>query len=198
MTDSRRGGLARHLHRPIYFSLVTLTTLGAMWLLSAAIQDGGVTPLELVLLLLYAVLMLWINASFWTAAIGFVRLLRRPDPPGESAEEAAAPMEEADVPFKTALVMPVYNEDPERVFAGLRAIWASLVETGRHQGFELFVLSDTRDPETGSRRRCTGAAGRTSWARLPGSSIATGWRTPPARAATWRTSAAAGGGATAT
>jgi membrane glycosyltransferase len=148
MTDSRRGGLARHLHRPIYFSLVTLTTLGAMWLLSAAIQDGGVTPLELVLLLLYAVLMLWINASFWTAAIGFVRLLRRPDPPGESAEEAAAPMEEADVPFKTALVMPVYNEDPERVFAGLRAIWASLVETGRHQGFELFVLSDTRDPET--------------------------------------------------
>ena len=137
--------LLRHLHKPVYFSLVILTTLGAMSLLSAAIQDKGTTPLELLLLILYVILMLWINASFWTAAIGFVRLLRRPDdlgpPPAEHTPEA-----ETGTPFKTALVMPVYNEDPERVFAGLRAIWSSLVETGRHEGFEIFILSDTRDP----------------------------------------------------
>lgn len=142
------GGFLRHFHRPIYFSLVILTTLGAMSLLSAAIQDGGTTPLELLLLILYAILMLWINASFWTATMGFVRLLRRPDhletPP---AEGPAPPRDAPDTAFKTALVMPVYNEDPERVFAGLRATWTSLVETGGHQGFEIFILSDTRDPD---------------------------------------------------
>jgi membrane glycosyltransferase len=146
MRQPKDLGLGRHLHRPIYFALVILTTLGMMSLLTAAIQDRGITPMELLLLILYAILMLWINASFWTAAIGFVRLLIRPD--GADRPPSAPPAEpELGIPFKTALVMPVYNEDPERVFAGLRAIWASLAETGRQQGFEIFILSDTRDPD---------------------------------------------------
>ncbi len=139
------------LHRAIYLSLVLLTTLGAMFLLSAAIQDGGITPLELLLLILYAILILWINASFWTAAMGFFKLLMegrrvQSDVPADPAPQPprGAPAE----PFKTALVMPVYNEDPERIFAGLRAMWGSLTQTGQEQGFEIFVLSDTRDPDT--------------------------------------------------
>ena len=148
MSTKGRSQLGRRLHRPLYFALVILSTFGAMSLLSAAIQDGGTTLLELVLLILYAILMLWITASFWTAAIGFVRVLRRSLwPPAVSAGPADHPAGEPPR-FKTALVMPVYNEDPERVFAGLRAIYQSLVETGCHQGFELFVLSDTRDPDT--------------------------------------------------
>lgn len=142
------AGLGRHFHRPIYFSLVTITTLWTMSLLTAAIQDGGITPLELALLILYAILMLWINASFWTAALGFVRLLRHQNDADTFGEAAPASPDESEGPFKTALVMPVYNEDPERVFAGLRAMYQSLVETGRHQGFEIFILSDTRDPDT--------------------------------------------------
>ncbi|MBK1723815.1 glucans biosynthesis glucosyltransferase MdoH [Thiocystis violacea] len=135
---------ARHFHRPIYFSLVILTTLFTMSLLSVAIQDDGISTLELVLLILYAILMLWISASFWTAAIGFVRLMRQ----RLRGDRAAAPPRALDAgAFKTALVMPVYNEDPERVFAGLRAMYASLEETGEQAGFELFILSDTRDPD---------------------------------------------------
>jgi membrane glycosyltransferase len=140
------------VRRLIYFSLVLATTFGAMSLLNAVFQDGGLTPLELVLLVLYAILILWISASFWTAAIGFVRLLMRaPDPPSPSPGADTAQVK-ADPPtrasgFRTALVMPVYNEDPERIFAGLRAIDQSLQETGRADGFEIFVLSDTRDPD---------------------------------------------------
>ncbi|MBK1718645.1 glucans biosynthesis glucosyltransferase MdoH [Thiocystis violacea] len=142
--------MGRHLHRPIFFSLVILTTLAAMSLLSAAIQDRGTTPLELLLLILYAILILWISASFWTAAIGFARLLRRPETLAADLDAAIPPAgrEASGEPFRTALVMPVYNEDPERVFAGLRAMHQSLLETGRHQGFEIFILSDTRDPDT--------------------------------------------------
>ncbi len=43
-------------------------------------------------------------------------------------------------------VPPIFNEDPQRVFARLRAIWQSLDETGNAGQFELFILSDTRDP----------------------------------------------------
>lgn len=150
MSGSRRGGGWRQrLHRPLYFSLVVLTTLGAMWLLSAAIQDGGISPMEFLLLILYAILILWISASFWTALMGFARLWRRLGRRRDAAAESGADAPgETGGDFRTALVMPVYNEDPERVFAGLRAIWQSLVETGRHAGFEIFVLSDTRDPDT--------------------------------------------------
>ncbi len=144
----RFADLGRHFHRPIFFSLVILTTLWAMSLLSAAIQDGGITPLELVLLILYAILMLWITASFWTAALGFARIMKRLLRAAPATDAAQNHLEEeAGESFLTALVMPVYNEDPERVFAGLRAMHQSLVEIGHPQGFEIFVLSDTRDPE---------------------------------------------------
>jgi membrane glycosyltransferase len=134
--------------RIIYFGLVILTTLGAMSLLTSVFQEGGITPLEIALLVLYMILILWISASFWTAAIGFIRLLLRDDGPATNDTPARASVAQAqDASFKTALVMPVYNEDPTRVFAGLRAIEQSLQETGQAEFFEIFVLSDTRDPD---------------------------------------------------
>ncbi|MTW20074.1 glucans biosynthesis glucosyltransferase MdoH [Allochromatium palmeri] len=139
--------VARHFQRPIYFILVLLTTLFTLSLLSAAIQDGGLSTLELVLLILYTILMLWISASFWTAAIGFLVLAfqsRRAEPVAPSPERVSSGRPGT---FKTALVMPVYNEDPERVFAGLRAMVDALTETGRLDDFELFILSDTREPD---------------------------------------------------
>ncbi len=149
MTTSPGKPSGGHGHRRVlYFSLVTLTTLGAMTLLSVAIKDGGITPLELLLLVLYMVLILWISASFWTATMGFGMLLTGRDHCRlGGGRRTAGPENEGAEPFKTALVMPVYNEDPVRVFAGLRAIYQSLAETGRHEGFEIFVLSDTRDPD---------------------------------------------------
>src|SRR3546814_20853470 len=43
--------------------------------------------------------------------------------------------------------MPTYNEDPERLMAGLQAIHESLAETCELDRFDFFVLSDTRKPE---------------------------------------------------
>jgi membrane glycosyltransferase len=44
---------------------------------------------------------------------------------------------------RTAILMPIYNEDPTRVFAHIEAIRSSL---GPTVDFEIWVLSDTRDP----------------------------------------------------
>jgi len=138
----------RLFRRTVFLTLVTLTTFAAMFMITSAFQQNGLTPQELVLLLLYTLLILWISTSFWTATIGFLVLLFGGD--GQSIGRLppmASPEPEA-TPLRTAIVMPIYNEDPHRVFSGLAAIWQSLLETGRSDGFELFILSDTRDPET--------------------------------------------------
>ena len=48
---------------------------------------------------------------------------------------------------KVVVVMPAYNEEPARVFAGLAATYESLERTGSLQRFDFFLLSDTNDPD---------------------------------------------------
>ena len=45
---------------------------------------------------------------------------------------------------RTAVVMPIYNEDTTRVAAGLDVIWSSLQAQAQQAAFDLFILSDTR------------------------------------------------------
>jgi len=48
---------------------------------------------------------------------------------------------------RTAVVMPIYNEDTQRVFAGLDTIWSSVKAEAQQDMFDMFILSDTRKPE---------------------------------------------------
>ena len=48
---------------------------------------------------------------------------------------------------KTAIVMPIYNEAPARVFAALQAIEEDVEATGLGDAFDYFFLSDTTDPD---------------------------------------------------
>ena len=131
--------------RILFLLLVGLTTFLAMVMITSAFLQNGITPTELLLLVLYTLLILWVSTSFWTATLGFWALLRGGD--RLSIGRLAPSPSTNEGPQKTALVMPIYNEDPTRVTAGLRAMWQSLEETGESDRFELFILSDTRDPE---------------------------------------------------
>ena len=128
------------VRRLLLGGLVGATTVAAAVLMLGALQSDGLSPLEILLLVLYALLISWVAISFWTAVIGFLVIV---------CGQARSPLARTagDSPPRTALVMPIYNEDPERVFAGLRAMWQSLCEQGLDDGFEAFVLSDTQDPD---------------------------------------------------
>ncbi len=162
------GGLRGSIRRTVYLLLVVLTTLFAMSLLHGAYANEGLTPLKVVLLLLYAILILWISASFWSAAMGFWQLLIRYDYFVRRRRKVAQSDTPLPADVRTAILMPVYNENPGRVFAGIRAIWRSLQETGQADAFDFFILSDTRDADTWVREECewyrlceeTGAHGR--------------------------------------
>jgi membrane glycosyltransferase len=53
---------------------------------------------------------------------------------------------------RTALVMPIYNEDPASVFAAMGAM-ARAIGAARLRGVDLFVLSDTRDPAIAAQEK---------------------------------------------
>ena len=134
------------LRRVTFFSLVTLTTLIALGLLVSVFHTDGISPMELLLLLLYTILFSWICISFWTALMGFFVILFGRDRWAISRQPAGS-LDPTAPPPRTAILMPIYNEDSERVFSGLRAIHRSLADTGRLDGFDFFILSDTRDPD---------------------------------------------------
>lgn len=135
------------LRRTVFLILVVVTAFTALAMITSAFLQNGITPQEIVLLILYALLILWISQSFWTATLGFWSLLWGGDKRSIGRLPPSAHGKSDPAPKRTALAMPIYNEDPTRVFAGLRAIWQSLQETGRAAEFELFILSDTREPD---------------------------------------------------
>jgi membrane glycosyltransferase len=153
-TTAPAGQWRGRMRRSIYLLLVVLTTLFAMNLLHAAYASDGLTPLEVLLLLLYAILIFWIATSFWSATMGFWLLLTRYDYFARRRYAVAKDTSPLPDAARTAILMPIYNEDPERVFAGIRAIWQSLQETGQREVFDFFVLSDTRDVNTWVQEEC--------------------------------------------
>src|SRR5262245_52579045 len=118
--------------------LARLLTFGGALLLTgyaaremiAVVSVGGVTMLQGVMVVLFTITFAWIALSAAAAVTGvlFGGVRRR----GRG---------ELPIDQRTALVMPVYNEDPARSFASLQAMAEALIDAGQAGGFEIFVLS---------------------------------------------------------
>ncbi len=129
--------------RALFFTLTIGTSTIAGGLMFDILRLNGLTSLELVSLMLFPLLFTWIAGSFWTAVIGFcLQLKRRPDP---AVIQAASLPDGEPLRTRTAVVMPIYNEEVGRVAAGIDAIWRSLIERPEQAAFDFFILSDTRD-----------------------------------------------------
>ncbi len=139
---------SRGWRRALMFGLVAGTTvLGTYGMIDIVIANEPSWS-EVLALLLFAVNFAWISSSFWTAMAGVVlRALRRdPITLGPLTVDDRS-VDQVALDTRSALVMPIYHEDVERVFAGLEATYRSLAATGQLAHFDVFVLSDTRRPE---------------------------------------------------
>jgi membrane glycosyltransferase len=132
--------------RALFFTLTFMTSLFLTGLMWDILRANGFTTLEKTGLVLFFILVTWITGAFWTAFIGFVIRLRGRDRAVIHADEAVG----HTLTGRTAVVMPIYNEDTQRVFAGLDVIWSSLKAAPQQALFDLFILSDTRKPEIGA------------------------------------------------
>ncbi|HEY2591377.1 MAG TPA: glycosyltransferase, partial [Steroidobacteraceae bacterium] len=133
-------GRARRRRRAAFFGLTFATSGIATFLFEDILSTNGLSPLEGASVVLFFALFTWIAGAFWTAIAGFLIRLGGRDRRVIRAGDA----EGLAVTSRVALVMPVYNEDPTRVMAGLDAIWTSLAKEPEQAAFDLFILSDTR------------------------------------------------------
>ncbi|MCA8881848.1 MAG: glucans biosynthesis glucosyltransferase MdoH [Rhodobacteraceae bacterium] len=93
------------------------------------------TPLQGLLLALFTITFGWIALS---ATQGIAALFA----PRWAQVEAPGRLPKG----RTAILMPVYNEDPSATCAALQAMGEGLADLGVGEAFEIFVLSDTTDP----------------------------------------------------
>ena len=142
------GFSVRNSGQPLAFMIRTALSRVFILLVTAAcsaygisemygvLSTNSITHLQWVFLLLFSLNFIWIAFSFAQALTGFLvclkpRLLR----PREAAPD-----------FKTAILMPVYNEEPLRVRAAVKTMQAALAARAPGQ-YAFFVLSDTNQAD---------------------------------------------------
>src|SRR5579862_1924240 len=135
------------LRRSSFAGLVGATALLIAWDAFLIARINEVNLLKAVSFVLFVILLLPIALSFWTATIGFIVQWRGGDTL-DLTPTLGRTTAGADRMPRTAVVMPVYNEDPSRVLAGMKATYVSLESTGLLDRFDFFLLSDTTDPDT--------------------------------------------------
>ncbi len=115
---------------------LALTAYGANEMYGV-INVGAITWLKLALLVLFVLNFSWISVAFTSGVVGFVWLIFR-------RRVASLP---ASLSTRTAVVMPIYNETPSRVFAAMQAMVEDVETTGLSANFDWFLLSDTTNPD---------------------------------------------------
>ena len=157
--------IAANRRRTVFVMLTLLSTVLAASLYISAQPEDEHTWLQMAQLVLFAVLSAWVVTGFVTALMGFWVLLR-----GDRHTLTAASVRDhaMNPDTRTAIIMPICNEDVATVFAGLRATCESLIGTGHARQFDVFVLSDSYDPAIAAAERSAWEELRAALAEQPG------------------------------
>jgi membrane glycosyltransferase len=126
-----------------FLGLVGATTAAGSWMMVRTVGASGVTPLEIVILALFVPTFAWITVPFWTAVAGFALRIVARDP--LTLRPAAHAVPGRPVDSLTALVIPVFDEDPATVSRRISAMVRSLLANAVAPHFHVHILSDTQD-----------------------------------------------------
>jgi membrane glycosyltransferase len=134
---SRRGGhrpRASVLYARFILAAVTLgvTTYGVYQMLQV-VRFASMTVLQGMMIFFFAVSLGWIAFAAGSVLAG--------------ASKRRDPRPAAGRATLTALVMPIYNEDPVRTTAALQAMAEALALIDAHRGFEIVILSDSTNAD---------------------------------------------------
>ncbi len=116
--------------------------LGAIgsFIMFDALKWHGFQPLEGVFLVLFGFLFTWMAFAFVSCCVGLWALTCEHDDLGLYG---TGPL--PDLTRRTAVLIPVCNEDPVAIARRIDIMRQSLTATRRAEFFDVFVLSDTRD-----------------------------------------------------
>ncbi|MEQ1669752.1 MAG: glucans biosynthesis glucosyltransferase MdoH [Hyphomicrobium sp.] len=132
--------------RAAIFAGAAVLTAAFGYELFSILAFAVMTPLQFTFLVLSTIAFGWIALGSLSGALGFLPLFA-----GERADSVALPAAATPLTTRTALLFPVYHEDPTRVSGAIEAMADELVQAGRQTHFDIFVLSDTRGDMDGPR-----------------------------------------------
>ena len=147
---------AANRRRAVFMLLTVLSTAFATSLFADAQPEHHDVWMQYGQLALFGLLSAWVVTGFVTALMGFWVSLRGD---AHTLSAAAVRHHPMNPDARTAIIMPICNEDVATVFAGLRATCESLAATGHARQFDVFVLSDSYDP-------AIAAAEKSAWENL--------------------------------
>jgi membrane glycosyltransferase len=113
---------------------IGVTTYGIYQMLQV-VRFASMTFLQGTMIFFFAISLGWIAFSAGSVLAGASKR-RDPTPAGRSPLDSL-----------TALVMPIYNEDPTRTAAGLQAMAEALQRMDAQRGFEIVILSDSTNAD---------------------------------------------------
>ena len=131
------------LRRLFVFGATALLSALAAYEMYQVLAVGGLTTLEAAVLALFVILFAWIAFSFASTLGGVLALMTRKTTSLDIDPDAPLPA----VTTRTALLLPTYNEPPDRVMSRVQAVYESMTQTGCGSWFDVFILSDTTDPD---------------------------------------------------
>ncbi len=131
----RRGADAAVLYaRFILLAITVGVTIYGVYQMLQVVRFASMTLLQGLMISFFAVSLGWIAFAAGSVLAGASKR-RDPNPNLETP------------PSRTALVMPIYNEDPLRTTAGLQAMAEALALIDAHRGFEIVILSDSTNAD---------------------------------------------------
>jgi membrane glycosyltransferase len=133
----RRASSAAVLYARCILIIVTLavSAYGTYQMLQV-VRFSSMTLLQGMMIFFFAVSLSWIAFSAGSVLAGASKRRERFAAPGTGAAAT-----------RTALVMPIYNEDPQKTTSALQAMAEALGEIHANSGFEIVVLSDSTDAD---------------------------------------------------
>ncbi|MFI4889245.1 MAG: glucans biosynthesis glucosyltransferase MdoH [Steroidobacterales bacterium] len=112
---------------------IAITAYGTYGMLQV-VRFASMTFLQGMMIFFFAISLCWIAFAAGSVIAGWSKHRER--------------LPAADAPAGlTALVMPIYNEDPQRTMTALHAMAEALVQIGANGSFEIVVLSDSTNAD---------------------------------------------------
>ena len=137
------GRATAALARTLIFILSPASTLLATYKMAKVMGGAPQHVLDYALLIIFAMSFLWLAFAFWSGVLGFIVSLFHLEAPGMRRLSGPLPRTLAN---KTAILMPVRNEDPSRTIGSIEAMDEALTRLGLADAFHFFILSDTSKP----------------------------------------------------
>ena len=133
--------------RAAFLVLVVITIAALAALMVRTLDGGGLDAIDYALLAAFGLTLPWTAIGFWNAVIGLVLMLGHRDPAAAATPVAALGLAPSAIDTRTALLVCIRNEDPQRLERNIDSMLCGLAHLPQARQLEVVLLSDSDRPE---------------------------------------------------